>query len=275
MKPTDLIGPGRRGGRKAPPTAGYGVGKETRGVNWYTVKRGRLEYRGRINKQPFKDWCATREGAGAIARVARGIRFSLVGRARAARRQLWRALDAASRTEGFAAAVAGEPAHFMQAMADVCYADGLPRAHIALGRLVLTPRALVMGRARTGVFTRLMDSPILEGVDESVRTFVLDQLVVEMDAALRNASPVPRRPVSANDGWSCVGVRLGTVWADPLWAGPYGAGHLFMYELPGRRLTRREYKAIDEAIEQISRDVSTLSRTARDAMLRTATLRRV
>jgi hypothetical protein len=163
----------------------------------------------------------------------------------------------------------------MQAMADVCYADALPRAHIALGRLVLAPRALVMGRARAGVFARLMEAPAFSSIDEAVRTFLLDQLVVEMDAALRKASPVPRRPVLANDGWSCVGLRLATVWADPLWAGPYGAGHLFMYELPARGLSRREYKSLDAAIEQISDTVSTLSRIARDAMLRAATLRRV
>ena len=275
MKPTDLIASVAIALTNTAQGRRYSVRNEPRHVNWFTVRRGCLQYRGRISKQPFTKWCATNEGTQAVARVARGMRFSLFGRTGAARRRLWRALDAASRSEEFAAAVAAEPGHFTQAMADVCYADGLPRAHIALGRLVLTPRALVMGRARAGVFARLMQSSVLSSVDESVRTFFVDQLVVEMDAALSTASPQPRRPVSANDGWSCIGVRLGTVWADPLWAGPYGAGHLFMYELPARRLTRREYKAIDEAIEQITGDVSTLSRTARDEILRAATLRRV
>src|SRR5262249_47269959 len=170
---------------------------------------------------------------------------------------------------------AAESGHFMQAMADVCYADALPRAHISLGRLVLAPRTLVMGRARAGVFARLMETPTLAGVDEAVRTFLLDQLVVEMDAALMKAAPLPRRRVFANDGWACVGVRLGTVWADPIWAGPYGAGHLFMYELRARGLARREYKALEAAVEEMAGSVSNLSRTARDAMLRAATLRRV
>jgi hypothetical protein len=273
MKPTELIASAGVVVKKALPPGRYSVRNGARGVSWFAVKRGRLHYRGRINKQPFRDWCATKEGAGAIARVAAGIRFSLVGRARTARRRLWRALDVATRSEGFGSAVVAEPGHFMQAMADVCYADGLPRAHIARGRLVLTPRALVMCRAQAGVFGRLMQSPALSAVDESVRTFLLEHLVIEMDAALRDASP--RRPVFANDGWACIGVRLGIVWADPLWAGPYGTGHLFMYELPSRGLTRSEHKAIGQAIEKISGDVSTLSRTARDAMLRVATLRRV
>ena len=46
-----------------------------------------------------------------------------------------------------------------------------------------------------------------------------------------------------------------------------------MYELPRQRLTRPEYKALDAAIEEMSGSVSTLSRTARDAMLRGAALR--
>jgi hypothetical protein len=83
---------------------------------------------------------------------------------------------------------------------------------------------------------------------------------------------VPRRPVLAADGWCCIGIRLGTVWADPIWAGTYHAGHLFMYELRERQLNRREYKALDAGIQQMSGTVSTLSRTARDAMLRAATL---
>jgi hypothetical protein len=242
-------------------------------VDWFTVRRGRLEYRGRITRQPFAAWCATREGEQAIARVAKGIRFSIVGRKRSARRRLWRDLDAASRTDAFRSAISAEPNHFMQAMADVCYAGALPRAQVAVRRLVLAPRALVAGRARAAVFARLMESPALAGIDEAVRKFVLDQLVIELDAAIKRASPAPRRPVVARDGWACVGVRLGTVWMDPLWAGPDGTGHLFMYEMPPQGLTRRDLKALDAAIEQMSGAVSTLSRGARDELVRSAAIR--
>lgn len=243
-------------------------------MSWFIVRRGRLEYRGRISPQPFREWCASKDGGEAIARVSKGIRFSLTGRARSARRRLWRALDAASRSDAFAAAIAAEPEHFAQSMADVCYADALPRLHIALGRLVLAPRALVNRRARAAVFVRLIHAPALADLDDAVRMFLLDRLVIEMDAAVTKASPMPRRPVLAADGWSCIGVHLGTIWADSLWAGSDSAGHLFMYELPGRPLTRREYKALDAGVHQISGTVSTLSRTAREAMLRAATLRR-
>jgi len=242
-------------------------------VSWFVARRGRLEYRGRITRQPFGEWCATREGTDTIARVAAGMRFSLFGRTRSARRRLWRELDAASRTDAFVSAVAAEPPQFERALAAACYADALPRVHVALGRLVLVPRVLVNYRA--GVSARLMHAPVLAGVDEAVRTFLLDRIVIELDAALAHASPVPRRPVLAADGWACIGVRLDTMWGDPIWAGQNAAGHLFMYELPARRLARREYKALAAGIEQLSATVSTLSRTARDATLRAATLRRV
>jgi hypothetical protein len=241
-------------------------------MGWFIVKRGRLEYRGRITKQPFTEWCGTKDGTDAIARAAKAVRFSVFGRTRAARRRLWRALDAASRSEGFVPMVAAESQRFTQAMADACYADALPRMQIALGRLVLVPRALVDGRVRAAIFARLMHAPALSGVDDAVQTFFLERLVSEMDAALSKAAPVPRRPVLAADGWCCIGIRLGTVWADPIWAGTYHAGHLFMYELRERQLNRREYKALDAGIQQMSGTVSTLSRTARDAMLRAATL---
>jgi hypothetical protein len=244
-------------------------------VSWFSVSSGRLQYRGRITRQPFTKWCATREGREAVAAAARGIRFSIFGRARSAQRRLWRELDAAARTDSFTSAVRAEPERFMQAMADVSYAEALPRTHVALGRLVLAPRTLVTGRARADVFARLMKLPALAAVDDAVRTFLLDQLVIEMDEALVSASPVPRRPVLAQAGWVCVGVRLDTAWADPLWAGPHGSGHLFMYERPPQRLSRRDYKALDAAIEQLGSSVTTLSRNARDAMLRAATLRRV
>jgi hypothetical protein len=243
-------------------------------VGWFVVKRGRLEYGGRITRQPFTEWCATGRGRKAIARVAGTIRFSLFGRSRSAQRRLWRGLDGVSRSSEFANVMAAEPARYLQVLADACYADALPRVHVGLRRLVLMPRALVTGRAKSDVFTRLPHARVLATLDDDVRAFVLEQIVNEMDAALRSASPSVRRPVQARDGWVCVGVRLGTVWLDPLWAGPDGTGHVFMYEWPPQGLSRRDGKAVEAAMEQMSGAVSTLSREARDTLIRTASLRR-
>lgn len=240
-------------------------------MSWFRVHRERLEYRGRITREPFTKWSATKDGLEAIAREVGGLRFRLFARPRA-RRRLWRALDAASRSEPVAAAIALEPAHYMRALADVCYTTALPRAHIALHRLVLAPRAMHGGRAHAGVTERLGRLPAVAALDAAARTFLLRQLVIEMDAALRKASPSPRHPVHAQDGWACVGASIGTVWVDRIFAGPDATGHLFMYEFPRERLARRDRKALQAAIEQMAASASSLSRAERFALMRAASL---
>jgi len=237
-------------------------------MRWFRVSRGRLEYRGRITREPFMRWTATKEGIAAIRRVAAGIRFSLFGRSRAARRRIWRALEDASRGEPLVAAVRLEAAHYMEVLASLSYSDALPRVHIALQRLVLVPRALIAGRARAAVFARLGEAPALAGVDESARIFFLEQLVKEMDAALQIGSPSPRRAIHANGEWACVGVSKGLVWVDPLWTGADGTGHVFMCEVPRAGLSRRDRKAVEAAIAGMGASASSLSDRDRIAMVR-------
>ena len=242
-------------------------------MSWFKIHRGSLLYRGRITREPFTRWTATKRGLDAVAAVARATRFSLFGRSWSARRRLWRALEAASRTVPFAAAVGAEASRYMHVLASVAYADSLPRTHIALRRLVLVPRAMITGRAQAGVLGRLRAAPELAGVDEAVRVFFLEHLVIEMDAALHTSSPSPRRPVRAADGWACVGVSRGTVWVDRLWAGPDGTGHVFMYEFPPGGLSRKERKVLEAAIARMAASVSALSRAERAALVRSAVLR--
>ena len=237
-------------------------------MRWFRVSNGRLEYRGRITREPFMRWTETKDGTAAIARVAAGIRFSLFGRSRAARRRIWRALEDASRVESFVAAVRAEAARYMEVLASLSYSDTLPRVHIALHRLVLVPRALIAGRARVALFARLVEAPALAGLDDSARIFLLEQLVKEMDAALQIGAPSPRRPIHAHDEWACVGVSKGLVWVDPLWAGADGTGHVFMCELPRAGLSRRDRKAVEAAIAGMAASVSSLSPRQRIAMVR-------
>jgi hypothetical protein len=242
-------------------------------VRWFKVHKGSLVYGGRITREPFTRWTATKRGLDAVAAVARTIRFSLVGRSRSARRRLWRALDAASRTVSFTTVVGAEASRYMQVLASVAYADALPRTNIALRRLVLVPRAMITGRAQAGVIGRLGKAPEFAGVDDAVRAFFFEQLVIEMDAALQKSSPTPRRPVHVGGEWACVGVSMGTVWVDRLWAGPDGTGHVFMYECPPGGLSRKDRKALESAIAQMSASVSSLSRAERAALVQSAVLR--
>jgi hypothetical protein len=242
-------------------------------MGWFRVSRGRLEYGGRITRAAFTRWSETTEGAAAIARVAAGLRFSLFGRARAARRRLWRALDAAARTDSVSTAIASEPPRFMQVVARIAYSDALPRAHIALHRLVLVPRAMIAGYARVALSKRLETVAEFAALDEALQIFMFDQLVIEMDAALQKAAASVRNPVLAHEEWSCVGVSKGLVWVDPLWAGPDGTGHVFMYEFPRAGLSRRDRKTLESTMAEMSISVSSLTKLQRNAMVRAASAR--
>jgi hypothetical protein len=231
-------------------------------------------YRGRITRASFTAWCGSRDGRDAIARIAGGLRFGFLAPSRRARRRLWRELAAVSRTDAWKAALAAEGERYLQVLADLAYADALPRAHVSMRRLILVPRAMAIGRAQSGVRERLGRLPALAGLDPAARDFLFRQTVTEIDAALRAASPSSRLPVEGRTGWACVGIRVGTVWMDTLWAGPDGTGHVFMYELPATRLSRRDRRALDEAMARMSETVASLPRTARDAMIRAAALRR-
>lgn len=243
------------------------------GMSWFRVSNGRLEYRGRITREPFRRWASSQEGTEVIARVAEGLGFKLFGRARAARRQMWRALHAASCTREVTTAIADEAAHYMQAAADVAYSDGLPRANIALHRLVLVPRAMIASHARVGLFKRLNAVPELLALDESLRLFFFDRIVLEMDAALQKAAPSPRDPVQAHDLWSCVGVGHDVVWVDPVFSGPDGVGHLFLYEFPRAGISRKDRKALESAIAELSAGVTSLSKLQRQSLVRMASAR--
>lgn len=242
-------------------------------MNWFRVSRGRLEYQARITREPFRRWAATKEGTEAIGRVAAGLRFSLFGRTHAARRRLWRALHDASCTRSVTAAIAAEAPRYMQIVGRLAYSDGLPRLNIALHRLVLVPRAMIAGHARVALFKRLGEVPELAALDESVRLFFFDQIVIEMDAALQKASPTPGDPVQAHDEWACVGISKDVEWADPLWSGPDGVGHVFMYEFPRAGLSRKDRKAIEASIREMAESVTSLSKIQRYAMVRTASAR--
>jgi hypothetical protein len=242
-------------------------------MSWFRVTGGRLEYRGRITREPFTRWTRTTEGDAAITRVAAGLQFSLFGRNHAARRRLWRSLESAARTDSVATAISAEARCFMQVVARLAYSEGLPRAVIAFHRLVVVPRAMIASHARVALSKRLCDVPEVAELDEAVQIFLFDQLVAEMDAALQKASASPRNPVMAHDEWTCMGVSKGVEWVDPMWAGPDGTGHVFMYEFPRAGLSRKDRKALESAIAEISASVCSLSKLQRYAMVRAASAR--
>jgi hypothetical protein len=62
-------------------------------------------------------------------------------------------------------------------------------------------------------------------------------------------------------------------WGDPIWAGPYGTGHVYMYEFPPGGLSRKDRKAVQAAVQQLEAGVSSLSRNQRFDLARAASHR--
>jgi hypothetical protein len=238
-------------------------------MSWLVVNQGTLRFRGRLSREPFSAWVGTKEGADAVRSAAAGYRFRLMAAARA-RRGLWRSLEIAARSAPVRSALEEEALRFAATLAQVSYAPGLPRTTIALRRLVVVPRALVVARARMGVRERIWKLLAAAGVEESVRTFFCERLLIEADLAIEVARPSAKRPVVGADGWWCVGTDRPYVWVDPLWAGAHWVGHLFMYELPRAGLSRAERRDLDEAVAHLQTDLSSLSRLQRDALVRMA-----
>jgi hypothetical protein len=238
-------------------------------MSWFDVKRGRLNYRGRVSRAPLTEWFSTKEGATRVAEAATSAGFRLFASART-RRALWKALDRAARSESVREALQVEADQFAKVLGQACYAPALPRMQVALHRLVIVPRALVAARARSGVRQRLWNLPPLETVDDAVRAFFCEQLLVQLDRAIERASPSASRPVQGADGWSCIGSDRPYVWVDPLWAGADWSGHLFMFEFPRTSLTGAQRKELDAAVRQLQQGLGGLSRLQRDAIVRRA-----
>ena len=125
-------------------------------MGWFKVSEDRVVYAGHITRDPFAAWLATKPGSATVADAAKSVGFRLFGRARAARKQLWRELEAAARSEDGRAALQAAADIYTRGISSLAYAQVLPRITVALRRLVLIPRALAAGRARSSVHSRLV-----------------------------------------------------------------------------------------------------------------------
>lgn len=238
---------------------------------WFDIADGRLRFRGRITKQPILEWIATREGADTIQAAARQSGFSLLGRIRSARRRicrdLWDAVTAAPVRE----AIAAECDRYLGAWTQLAYAPSLPRVTVALHRLVVVPRTMILARARPGVSARVEACLETTGVAESFKPFFSRWLFHSMDDAIRRGGPSPQRPIHAHETWACVALDSDFIWIDPLASGPAWRGHVMMFEMPVPRLQRRDRRELETAVEQLKQSLPHLARLQRDSIVRIAT----
>jgi hypothetical protein len=238
-------------------------------MSWFKVSDGHVRFRGRITRKPFTDWTGTPEGAAAVEHLARQLRFALFGRARSARRRLWRELESAVHNEQVKGILAASPDYYLNAMTELAYAPALPRVAVELRRMVVIPRTMIAARARSALNSRLMVSAAYADLNESLRAFLCDRLVWEIDDAIRRAKPSAKNPVSAREAWTCLGLDDQFVWIDPLWSGKDWLGHVFMFEMP-ERASRRDRREIENAMAQLRQSLPELSQVQRDGTVRSA-----
>lgn len=239
-------------------------------MSWFKVSDGRLCFRGRITRPPVIEWLSTEDGTDAVRAAASQIRIALFGRVRAARRrlgrELWQAVDQASVRESIAA----ECAPYLAGWAALAYAPSLPRATVALHRLVVVPRTMILARTASRVTTRLAACPAIADLPDPFRAFLARRILREMDVAIRHASPSPRRPVYAHESWVCVDLDSDFEWIDPMWSGPDWRGHVMLFEMPTVGLRRRQRHELEAAIERLKQTLPNLSRQQRDGTVQAA-----
>ncbi len=237
---------------------------------WFKVSGGRLCFRGRITKQLVGEWLTSEDGTAAVEAAASEIRFALFGRVRAARRrmrrELWQAIDAPA----VRASITAECAPYLAAWAQLAYAPSLPRATIALHRLVVVPRTMILARTLSRVTSRLAACPAIADLPDPFKAFFARRVLSEMDAAIRRAAPSPKRPVHVHESWACVALDSDFTWIDPMWSGPEWRGHVMLFEMPSAPVQRRHRRELEVAIARFAQTLPTLSREQRDGTVQVA-----
>jgi hypothetical protein len=240
-------------------------------AGWVRCSRGRPTYT-RITRAPFTAWADTPHGRAVVAAVAGQIRFSLLGKERAARRRLWRGLAGAARDERIAAVLQTEVDAYLGRLSQLAYGDGLPRSGVNLHRLVVVPRVLLNSAAYRSIQANLGAHPAIASLEggDALRDFFFLRLIREIHTAIVQAEPSPKRPLAAGDDWISVGVNTNFVWRVPFNA-PAWAGHHYVLELTRDPITRTLRKAVAQRISDYEASLPKLSKVERVEILRRAT----
>lgn len=239
-------------------------------MGWFKVNDGRVVYSGQVSRDPYATWTATAEGSAAVGAVAAGMRFKLLGKVRAARKQIWRELVEVLRSPDGRAALQASADDYNRSLISLAYAQALPRATVGLHRLVLVPRALVAERARVAICAQLDQRAAIASRPAAERQFLYSTVMSQIDESMRGAKPSVQRPLKGQDGWVVIGADTRFEWVDRYWSGDGWTGHWFLYELPRTRLSRADRKALDAAVNTMRASVENLSRERRHALVKLA-----
>ena len=199
--------------------------------------------------------------------------FVFFGKARAAKRRLWRGLTEIARSGPVVAGVQREIDSYLARLDTLVYARDLPCVGIDLHRLVVVPRVFanaIIDRRIDALLKAESAFATLDGCEQLRDWFVLN-LIDGIAAALVDARPSLKRPVPAGDDWMIVSVNDQFEWRIPL-EGPAWPGHCYLLELTSRPITRAVRKAAADAVAQMEMSLPSLSRSHRNQILREAGL---
>jgi hypothetical protein len=225
-----------------------------------------------MTRAPFMAWTETPAGLAAVQEVTSRIRFSLLGKARTARRRLWRQLTTAARDRAVVEAVDFEVQGYLGRLGELAYAHGLPRVALELRRLVIVPCVLANGDMWRGLEQRLTRLPAFTSLEggEPLREFFILTIIQDLAAAVASAGPSPKHPLASGDAWITVGLKPELVWRVPVLDEPDWNGHYYVLELTRAPITRALRKAATTSIEELEAWLPTLSRVERHDILRQA-----
>jgi len=234
---------------------------------------GRVKYTGRIDRAAFAAWCESSDGRSVLDPIVARTRFSLLGRARAARRRLFRELTEAARASTVVAVLQQEIDSYLIRLDTLAHARDLPCAGVDLHRLVVVPRLFANSLFHRRIDALLETEPAFakQKGHPLLRDWFTLTLVDAVEAAVMDARPSPKRPVPAGDAWTIVGVNGQFEWRLPL-TGPAWPGHFYLLERTHRPITRAVRKAAGDEIAQMEISLPSLSRLERNEILRQAGL---
>jgi hypothetical protein len=232
---------------------------------------GRVRYTGRLAYAQFVAWAASPRGSLALERVASRIRFSLFGKARAARRRAWKQVSAAARDEAVAVTAQREADRFLRPLQTFVHGRGLPSSVIDLYRLVVVPRVFLNAECSRRLDAALVALPSVATLDagEPLRDWFVLTVVSAIDKALAGARPSIKRPLAAGDEWMVAGVDDEFSWSVPL-EGPAWPGHYYVLEMTRAPMSRAFRKAVGEKMARLDESMQSLSRAERTEILRQA-----
>jgi hypothetical protein len=239
-------------------------------MSWVTRRKGTLTYSGRLSRPPSFDTWAETDGRAVVTELASKRWFSLLGKRRAAKREVWCELQQLAESGFVADEIRSAVAAYTTRMADFALErSSLPRMSVDLRRVFVVPRAPYNAWTYNFLRTRLALRPeiaSLKGGPELASYFCFE-LLNAADAALVEASPSVKRPLRAGPAWSIVGADSQLVWSLPFQREPQWRGHYFVCEMAPESLTRVRRKQLANCVKTLEAGVSELSLLRKSAIV--------